>query len=174
MIKKTFDTLLINRNMTNFNFRTYVLNENKVYLAKEIGDVLNSSQELADEVNKIGTRNLVRYSQIIVNKCRGILQGHWGNENRKFLKSLQKCAIALAKSIDENDNIENVLKSTIAALQQVVDKMGVPVNAFQITKKPAEMEKPKDVATQDIAPEMPPASGFDMSQAAPTSQMPQK
>ena len=147
--------------MTNFNFRTYVLNENKVYLAKEIGDVLNSSQELADEVNKIGT-------------CRGILQGHWGNENRKFLKSLQKCAIALAKSIDENDNIENVLKSTIAALQQVVNKMGVPVNAFQITKKPAEMEKPKDVATQDIAPEMPPASGFDMSQAAPTSQMPQK
>lgn len=129
--------------MTNFNFRTYVLNENKVYLAKEIGDVLNSSQELADEVNKIGTRNLVRYSQIIVNKCRGILQGHWGNENRKFLKSLQKCAIALAKSIDENDNIENVLKSTIAVLQQVVNKMGVPVNAFQITKKPAEMENPR-------------------------------
>ena len=43
--------------MTNFNFRTFVMNENKVYLAKEIGDVLNSAQELPDEVNKIGTRN---------------------------------------------------------------------------------------------------------------------
>lgn len=160
--------------MTDFNFRTYVLNENKVYLAKEIGDVLNSSQELSDEVNKIGTRNLVRYGQIIVNKARGILQGHWGNENRKFLKSLQKCAVALAKSIDENDNIEDVLKSTIDTLQKVIDKMGVPVNAFQVTEKPPETEKPKDVATQDIAPETPPASGFDMSKAAPTSQYPQQ
>lgn len=160
--------------MTDFNFRTYVLNENKVYLAKEIGDILNSSQELADEVNKIGTRNLVRYGQIIVNKARGILQGHWGNENRKFLKSLQKCAVALAKSIDENDNIEEVLKSTIDTLQKVITKMGVPVNAFQITEKPPETEKPKDVATQDLAPETPPASGFDMSQAAPISQYPQK
>ena len=70
--------------MANFNFRTFVMNENKVYLAKEIGDVLNSAQELSDEVNKIGTRNLVRYGQIIVNKARGILQGHWGNENRKY------------------------------------------------------------------------------------------
>lgn len=160
--------------MTDFNFRTYVLNENKVYLAKEIGDVLNSSQELSDEVDKIGTRNLVRYGQIIVNKCRGILQGHWGNENRKFLKTLQKCAVALANAIDENDNIEDVLKSTISELQNVVNKMGVPINAFQTTEKPSEIEKPKDVATQDIAPENPPASGFDMSAAAPTSQYPQQ
>jgi hypothetical protein len=160
--------------MTDFNFREFVLNENKVYLAKEIGDVLNSAQELSDEVNKIGTRNLTRYSQIIVNKSRGILQGHWGNENRKFLKTLQKCAVALAKSIDENDNIEEVLKSTIEALQKVVGKMGVPINAFQITQKPAEIETPKDVATQDIAPEAPPVSGFDTSAAAPISQYPQK
>jgi hypothetical protein len=160
--------------MTDFNFREFVLNENKVYLAKEIGDILNSSQELSDEVNKIGTRNLVRYAQIIVNKSRGILQGHWGNENRKFLKGLQKCAVSLAKSIDENDNIEEVLKSTIDTLQKVVTKMGVPVNAFQITEKPKEMETPKDVAGQDIAPENPPASGFDLSQAAPTAQYPQK
>jgi hypothetical protein len=144
--------------MTDFNFREFVLNENKVYLAKEIGDVLNSSQELSDEVNKIGTRNLVRYAQIIVNKSRGILQGHWGNENRKFLKGLQKCAVSLAKSIDENDNIE----------------MGVPINAFQITEKPKEMETPKDVSGQDIAPDNPPASGFDTSAAAPTAQYPQK
>mgnify|MGYP006288479705 FL=1 len=160
--------------MTNFNFRTFVMNENKVYLAKEIGDVLNSAQELSDEVNKIGTRNLVRYGQIIVNKARGILQGHWGNENKKFLIQLQKCAVALAKSIDENDNIEDILKSTIDALQQVVNKMGVPVNAFQVTQKPPETEKPKDVANQDIAPANPPASGFDASASAPTSQMPQK
>lgn len=160
--------------MTNFDFKTYVLNENKVYLAKEIGDVLNSAQELSDEVNKIGTRNLVRYGQIIVNKARGILQGHWGNENRKFLKSLQKCAVALAKSIDENDNMEEVLKSTIDALQNVINKMGVPVNAFEITEKPPEMETPKDVATQDIAPSNPPVSGFDASQASPISQSPQQ
>ena len=160
--------------MTDFNFREFVLNENKVYLAKEIGDVLNSSQELSDEVNKIGTRNLVRYGQIIVNKSRGILQGHWGNENRKFLKTLQKCAVALAKSIDENDNIEEVLKSTIEALKKVINKMGIPINAFQITEKPAETETPKDVAAQDIAPENPPVSGFDTSAAAPISQYPQK
>jgi hypothetical protein len=150
------------------------MNENKVYLAKEIGDVLNSAQNLSDEVNKIGTRNLVRYGQIIVNKARGILQGHWGNENKKFLKSLQKCVVALAKSIDENDNTEDVLKSLVSTLEQVVKKMGIPVNAFQITEKPKEIEKPKDVAMQDIAPEMPPASGFDVSKTTPTSQYLQK
>ena len=52
--------------------------------------------------------------------------------------------------------------------------MGVPINAFQITEKPKETEKPRDVANQDIAPETPPVSGFDMSAAAPTSQYPQK
>ena len=160
--------------MSNFDFKTFVMNENKVYLAKEIGDVLNSAQELSDEVNKIGTRNLVRYGQIIVNKSRGILQGHWGNENRKFLVSLQKCAVALAKSIEENDNIEEVLKSTIDALQKVVNKMGVPINAFQVTKKPEETEKPQDVANQDLAPQMPNISGSSPSQAAPISQYPQQ
>ena len=160
--------------MTDFNFREYVLNENKVYLAKEIGDVLNSTQELSDEVNKIGTRNLVRYSQIIVNKCRGILQGHWGNENRKFLKVLQRCAVALAKSIDESDDFEATIKKVISNLQARIKKMGVPINAFQVSPQPEKSEKPNDVATQDIAPEMPQASGFDTSGAAPTSQMPQK
>jgi hypothetical protein len=127
--------------MEDFNFKSFLLNENKVYLAQEIGDILNSVQELNDEVDKIGTRNLVRYTQVIINKARGILQGHWGDENRKWLTRLQKCAVALAKAIDENDNTEEVLKSVQSEVESMLKKMGVPFNTISPSNQPQQQDK---------------------------------
>jgi len=173
--------------MEDFNFKSFLLNENKVYLAQEIGDVLNSVQDLNDEVEKIGTRNLVRFSQIIVNKCRGILQGHWGDENKKWLLKLQKCAVALAKAIDENDNTEETLKSIQSEVEGMLNKMGVPFNKISQSSspKPADAgqgvspvppsvsgESPPTPPDASIAPETPEASGFAAPSNAAVSQQP--
>ena len=166
--------------MEEFNFKSFLLNENKVYLAQEIGDILISVQDLNDEVEKIGTRNLVRFSQIIINKCRGILQGHWGDENKKWLLKLQRCAVALAKAIDENDNTEDTLKSIQNEFEGMLKKMGVPFNTISpsSTPEPANADQgvspvppsvsgegPPTPPAASIAPETPEASGF----AAPTT-----
>jgi hypothetical protein len=173
--------------MEDFNFKSFLLNENKVYLAQEIGDVLNSVQDLNDEVEKIGTRNLVRFSQIIVNKCRGILQGHWGDENKKWLLKLQKCAVALAKAIDENDNTEETLKSIQSEVEGMLNKMGVPFNKISQSSSPepadagqgvspvppsVSRESPPTLPDASIAPETPEASGFAAPSNAAVPQQP--
>ncbi len=158
--------------MDDFNFKSFLLNENKVYLAQEIGDVLNSVQDLNDEVEKIGTRNLVRFSQIIVNKCRGILQGHWGDENKKWLKKLQRCAVALAKAIDENDNTEEVLKSIQNEIEGMLKKMGVPFNTISPSSQPEAGSEEKTTAPANPEAAAEPASGFAAPSTAPVTQMP--
>lgn len=169
--------------MEDLNFRYFLINENKMYLGQQIGDVLNSVQELNDEVQKIGTRNLVRFSQIIVNKCRGILQGHWGDENKKYLLRLQKCAVALAKAIDENDNIESVLSSIRDDIEDSLKKMGVPFNTIsqsETKEQPDEMSGlaapdtigAKPANTPSPEPPTPDATGFGSPNNAPINQMP--
>jgi len=174
--------------MDDFNFKSFLMNENKVYLAQEIGDVLNSVQELNDEVDKIGTRNLVRFSQIVINKCRGILHGHWGDENKKWLTKLQRCAVALAKAIDENDGTQEILKSIQNELQKILNKMGVPFNTISPTQSGSEQPEDQSISkvptsvSGDKAPEtktaldagLPtqPATGFAAPTTAAVPQMP--
>lgn len=119
------------------DFRSFVLNENRVFLGKEIGNILTSLQEIQEEASKIGTKNLVRFTDKIVCQIRSLLGGHWSGDDIKFLKSIQKAGIALAKALEENDNLEQVIGSAISEIQNTLKKMNVPVNNLAVTPKDA-------------------------------------
>jgi hypothetical protein len=76
--------------MQNYTFKTFLLNEQSAYLGQKIGDILTAAQELRDDSPNMGTRDVIRFSQRIVNQIRRILHSNWAKENRNSLQVLQK------------------------------------------------------------------------------------
>jgi hypothetical protein len=100
-------------------FKDFLLNENKAYFAQKVSDVLSALQDLNDSVESMGARHLVSNSETIVNQMRRIIHTHWPQSEEPKLKSLQKCAVAIKKAIEEKDDLAPVLK----ACQQNIEQM---------------------------------------------------
>ena len=71
-------------------FKNFLLFENEQFLSVQMNDVLSALQDLQEEIENIGTRNLVRTSQVIANNIRNIVKSHWEISSEKPLISLQK------------------------------------------------------------------------------------
>ena len=54
-------------------FKEFLLVEQRAYLGQKIGDILTATQELRDDSKHMGTRDLTRFSEKIVNQIRRIL-----------------------------------------------------------------------------------------------------
>lgn len=121
--------------MNKLNFKGFLLNENKEYLNSRIGDILNALHDLNQNVEALGTRQLVRNSTTIVNQIRRILHTGWEKSEEPTLKELQKVGIAIAKAIDEKNDLKNVLQSAASHLEKLTS--GTPINnlAAPDTKK---------------------------------------
>lgn len=147
---------------TELDFKTFVLKENRVFLGKEISELLTSLQEIQDEAKKIGTKNLVRFTEKIVNQIRSLLGGHWVDDDYKFLKGMQKVGVALAKAIDDNDNLEEVIASSVSEIQAILKKMNVPLNDLGVQTKDAG-NKPEIPPANTMPPTAPEAGPEGMS-----------
>jgi hypothetical protein len=128
----------------------------------------------------MGTRDLVRFSEKIVNQIRRILHSQWPREEKKHLIALQKIAVAIMKAIDERDDLAGVISSAAAELEKLSGKLGVPVHKMASPdkaepkedmsgtagpeKKPAEPPPP---STMSGAGPSPPNSNPGMSQSQP-------
>lgn len=112
------------------DFRDFILNENKTYLSQTLGDILSAMQELEQHKSNIGTRQLVGDTERIINQLRKILHGNWSKKELKYLKSVQKAAVALAKAIDEKDSLPEVLGAATGELQDLMARLGEPVNTL--------------------------------------------
>lgn len=109
-------------------FKQFLLTEQKNYLAERIGDLLTGIHELVAGGKQIGTRQLIRHSDNLVNEIRKILHTTWPRSEHKHLKVLQKCGVAIAKCVDERGDLKGVLNSSRNELEKLSQKLGVPVN----------------------------------------------
>lgn len=141
------------------NFKDFLLNENKVYLSEKIGDVLSSIKELHSHSKVIGTRELTRFTEQIVDKIRTILRGGWGREDVDNLKVLQQVAVALMHGIDKKSNLVETLGQCEAALEELSEKMGSPIQKLVNTSE----EDPKK--SNNLAPAM--KSGVNAQNSEP-------
>lgn len=143
-------------------FKEFLLCENKAYLGLKVGDILTSVKEINDDSKTMGSRDLVRFSERIVNQIRRILHSNWSKEEKRFLLVLQKVAVAIMKAIDEKDDLPAVIASATTTLEKLVADLGVPINKFAAPDKKeskkeagtAPPEKPKP--PQTMAPASPP------------------
>jgi len=109
-------------------FKQFLLNESQAYLGQKVGDILTAAQELRDDANNMGTRDLTRFSERIVNQIRRILHSNWPREEKKHLLTLQKVGVALMKSIEEKDDLPGTIAGCATSLEKLVANLGVPIH----------------------------------------------
>jgi uncharacterized protein YaaN involved in tellurite resistance len=109
-------------------FKEFVLTEAEDYFVQRVSDVLNALQDLNDAAGDMGARHLVSNAQTIVNQMRRIIHTHWPQSEKPSLETLQKCAVAIMKAIDEKDDLQGVLKASQAHLEALAGRQGKPAN----------------------------------------------
>lgn len=117
MQARVTDTTSIN----DINFKDFILNENRILLAQKVGDILSALQDLNDNMKSIGTRMAVRNIENIVNQIRKILRTKWPDRDQNHIKNLQKCGVFLMKNIEEKNDLEFAIKTSINMLQKIVN-----------------------------------------------------
>jgi hypothetical protein len=147
----------------NWTFKTFLLHEQTAYLGQKIGDILTAIQELRDDSKHMGTRDLVRFSQKIVNQIRRVLHSQWAREDKKHLLTLQKVGVAIMKAIEEKDDLVSVIASAAHELEQLSGRMGVPLHKLSAPDK----AQPKTDDKGTAEPIAPPNSNPGFSQPQP-------
>lgn len=122
-------------------FKEFLLNEQQAYLGLKVGDILTATQELRDDAKNMGSRDLTRFSQRIVNQIRRILHSNWPREEKKHLKVLQKAGVALMKAIEEKDDLGNAISGVSSILEKLVANLGVPINKLASSDQPEDTDK---------------------------------
>lgn len=171
--------------ISKLRFEEFILNEGRAYLGMRLGDILNAVQDLEQNAKSMGTRQMVKNAEGIVNQIRRILHTHWDKQDEPALKRLQKAGVALAKAIDEKDDLENVLTSVKAEIEELNGDLGQPVGELgkpEGGKEAKEQEedqqgpappqgKPKPQPQQPQQPQQPPQPQ-QPQQAPPTQALP--
>lgn len=125
-------------------FKEFLLFESRVVLGQKVGDILTAVHDLGSDSKSMGSRNLVRYSEKVVNQIRRILHQHWPREDTKYLKSLQKVAVAIMKAIEEKDDLEAVIGSAGQELEHLAKKLGVPIHRLGVPEKQDQGPEPPE------------------------------
>lgn len=108
------------------NFKDFLC-ENKNYLAQQIGTVLSATQDL-EQNTQMSNRDYLKHSAKIRDQIRQLIRNRWQDSEIKFVKMLQKPACALAKTIDNKENLKELIPEVSKSLAEIIEKMGVPIN----------------------------------------------
>lgn len=170
--------------MVDIGFKTFLLNENAAYLGQRVGDIMNASQELADQGPSMGTRHQVRNAEGIVNQIRRILHSGWRKEDEPHLKVLQKIGVAIMRAIEEKDDLMGIMQSANQELTKLQGEIGAPQHSLGTPegaeKTPDEKSNalagPQGSEEEKKAPpqnqQQPPSEGPPMDPGAMPGQMP--
>src|SRR3990167_2198109 len=121
--------------MIDLDFKYYLMHENRIYLGQKVGDILTAVHGLRDDAKSMGSRNLVKYSEKVVNQIRRILHSNWPKEDHKYLKQLQKVGVALMKAIEEKDDLENIVAGASQELEKLAGKLGMPIHQLGVPEQ---------------------------------------
>ena len=123
-----------------------MLIEQRQFLAHKIGDILSGVHELLTGGKQIGARQLVKHSEGIVNHIRKVLHSTWPKSDQKYLKTLQKCGVALMKTIEEKGDLQQTLNGVRGEIEKLSGKLGEPIN--KLAGPIEDQVKPKSTGQQ--------------------------
>ena len=112
------------------NFKNFLINEGKEYLSGRIGTILSIIQELLQNSQGMGKRQIVLNCENIVSKIRAILQDKWDEKEKKYLKKLQKCGVAIAKCIEDKGELLDALEASSNEIEKMLSELGGTVNTL--------------------------------------------
>lgn len=109
-------------------FKQFLLKESNQYLNEKIGDILSALQDIADDSEHLGTRQLIQNAQSIVNQIRKILHSNWNKSQDNYLRILQNIGVAMMRAIDEKEDLRDVLKNCKKNVEALSAQIGMPIN----------------------------------------------
>lgn len=110
-------------------FKEFIIEENnKVYFSQKVSDILSALQDLNDSAQNMGVRHLVSNAQTIVNQIRRIIHTYWPQSEDTNLALLQKCGVAIMKTIEEKGDLQGILKSCQRQIEEIVGQSETPIN----------------------------------------------
>ncbi len=130
-------------------FKTFLLNEDRAFLGQKVGKILTAAHDLESDMEHMGSRQITRLCDDIVNQIRKILHNQWAPSQRKHLLPLQKIAVAIKKTIEDKGNLRELIPSAIEELESVSSKLGVKSKEGDILNQAAELEG-EDVSQDDM------------------------
>ena len=116
--------------ISRINFKNFLLNEIEDHFSLRVSTILSAIQELLENSKGMGKRQIVLNCENIVSKIRSILQDKWNEKQKKYVKKLQKCGVAIAKCIDDKGDLLDVLEASLNELQDILSDMGNVVNSI--------------------------------------------
>ena len=132
-------------------FKYFLINEDAAYLTNRIGDILSAIQDVQQNTQGMGSKQLVQNAERIVNQIRRILHTNWGNDNLKLLEMLQRAAVAIKKTVEEKGDLQEILGNCADEMQDTLADMGLPLNSIG-AKKPMEKETSDQTAPPQGGP----------------------
>lgn len=139
-------------------FKHFLLNESRTFLGHKVNDVLTSLQDVQEDMPNLGARHLKKLAEQIVNDIRKILHSNWDVANHKYLKELQKIAVAIQKTIDEKGDLRDIVPAATQAVQTLAGRLGVKVN---------DLQGPPDMGGEEVGP-----NDFDLTGTGPAQNTP--
>ena len=136
-------------------FKEFVLNENKAYLGQRIGDILNALQDMEENKEGLGARQMVADAERIVNQIRRILHTNWPQDQQKNLEALQKSGVGIMRAIEDKDDLSNTLPTVTQEIEKLMGDMGTPVQQLA-TPEGAESSEEAPETISPSAGESPP------------------
>jgi len=109
-------------------FKEFLMTESNQYFANKLSNILNALQDLNDTSDDIGAKHLVSNAQTIVNQLRRIIHTQWKQSEMPYVKTLQKCGVAIMKAIEEKNDLKGVLKACQSHIESIVNKQDTPLN----------------------------------------------
>lgn len=136
------------------HFKDFLLNESKYYLAERVGNILSTIQDLLENIEGIGKRQLIVNCDNIVSQIRSILQDKWSEKEKVYLLDIQKIGVAIAKCMDDKGDLSEILQSASSSFEEISNKLGVPLNSIgnekeEDTPKEEPKEEPKNDSSQN-------------------------
>jgi hypothetical protein len=111
-------------------------------------------QDTQEDMPNLGSRHLTKVAEELVDQIRKILHSSWSAKNQKYLKDLQKIAVAIQKTIDDRGDLKEVIPVAAQSMEQLIGKMGVKMNNLQAPEMiPGQNATPQDF--QQTPPPMP-------------------
>ena len=131
------------------DFKNFLLNEDNGYLGNKVSDVLTSLHDLQDDMPHMGTRQVTRLADDVVNHLRKILHSQWSPAQQKHLLQIQKVAVALKKAIEDKGDLKELIPSAAEELENLSTKLGVKQKDSKVLDKAAELEG-EDASQDDM------------------------
>lgn len=106
-------------------FKDFLNESTDNYLNVKVGDILNALQNISEDMGVLGKKDSTTALVSVVNQIRPLLKS---SLDKKHLVTLQRIAVHLMKSIENNFELKPVVDSCIESLKDILTGSKLPIN----------------------------------------------